>query len=123
MNWITFSQFIFAIGTILLIRKVFIKREILEGFDLLGAIITWVAMSFVLYQFYEWSDWIGLVAGFMQWGFWLFVIIFVALIILMLALIFGMIGYFLFSIAFPQYFAFDWYWLRFIALGFLMMLW
>jgi len=78
LNWITFSQFIFAVGTILLIRKVFIKREILEGFDLIGALITGIAMSFVLYQFYEWSDWIGLVAGFMQWGFWLFVIIFVA---------------------------------------------
>jgi len=77
MNWITFSQFIFAIGTILLIRKVFMKREILEGFDLLGAIITWIAMSFVLLWFFENNDWIGLVAGFMQWGFWLFVIIFV----------------------------------------------
>lgn len=77
MNWITFSQFIFAIGTILLIRKIFIRRKILEGFDLLGAIITWIAMGFVLYQFYEWSDWIGLIAGFMQWAFWLFVIIFV----------------------------------------------
>jgi len=76
MNWITFSQFIFAVGTILLIRKVIIKRDTLDAFDLVGAIITWIGMSFVLYQFYEWSDLIGLVAGFMQWGFWLFVIIF-----------------------------------------------
>ena len=77
MNWITFSQFIFAIGTILLIRKVIKKRDILNGFDLLGAIITWIAMTFVLVQFVEWSDWIGLVAGIMQWAFWLAVIIFV----------------------------------------------
>ena len=69
MNWITYSQFIFAIGTILLIRKIVMKREILEGFDLLGSLITWIAMAFVLYQFYEWGDWIGLVTGFMQWGF------------------------------------------------------
>ena len=78
MNWITYSQFIFAIGTILLIREVLKNKNILRGFSLSGSFLTWLAMGFVLYQFYLWSDWIGLIAGFMQWGFWLFVIIFVA---------------------------------------------
>ena len=77
MNWITFAQFIFAIGTILLIRAVWKNRNILKGYDLIGSFLTWLAMSFVLIQFIEWKDMIGLGAGLMQWAFWLFVIIFV----------------------------------------------
>jgi len=77
MNWITFSQFIFAIGTILLIRKVIINREILNGYDFVGSFLTWLAMTLVLIQFYEWEDWLGLGAGLMQWAFWLSVIVFV----------------------------------------------
>jgi len=78
MNWITLSQFIFGAGTILLIRKIIIKREILNGYDLIGSFLTWVAMTFVLIQFYEWNDWFGLCAGLVQWIFWLFVIFFVS---------------------------------------------
>jgi len=43
------------------------------------------------------------------------------LIAIALAAIAGMFGYFLLSIAFPQYIVFGWYWIRFIALGVLLL--
>jgi hypothetical protein len=49
------------------------------------------------------------------------VIVIFCLIAIMLAAIAGMFGYFLLSIAFPQYIMFDWYWIRFIALGVLLL--
>ena len=45
-----------------------------------------------------------------------------AVMVIVLAIVFGMIGYFLISVAFPQYISFGWYWWKFIALGLLMMM-
>ena len=70
MNDFTFSQFIFAIGTILMIRRIIKSRSIIEGYDPAGAFITLIAMSYVLKGFIGWGDWIGLVAGSIQWVFW-----------------------------------------------------
>jgi len=50
------------------------------------------------------------------------VIVAIILIILGLAIVMGIIGYYLLSIAFPEYIEFGWYWIRFLALGFLMMI-
>jgi len=77
MIWLTIAQFIFAIGTFLLIKELIRNRNILKGYSLFGSFLTWLAMTFVLVQFWEFSDWIGLVFGFVQWLFWLFVTIFV----------------------------------------------
>jgi hypothetical protein len=76
MDGFTISQFIFAVGTILLIRKIFKKREILNGYDIAGSFITLIAMSVVLGQFVLNGDIAGTVAGSMQWFFWLFAVVF-----------------------------------------------
>jgi len=53
----------------------------------------------------------------------IFIIMFLMIVfVLVLALIFGMIGYFLLGVAFPEYFTFGWYWWRFLALGLLSIL-
>jgi len=49
------------------------------------------------------------------------VVVIFGLITIALAAIAGLIGYFLLSIAFPQYIVFGWYWIRFIALGVLLL--
>ena len=43
-------------------------------------------------------------------------------IVLLLALICGMVTYFLIGIAFPEYISFGWHWWRFIALGFFVLI-
>jgi len=49
------------------------------------------------------------------------VLLILAGIILALALLNGIIGYFLLSVAFPEYITFGWYWWRFLALGLIIM--
>ena len=39
-----------------------------------------------------------------------------------LAMLFGMIGYGLLSVAFPEHITFGWHWIRFLALGILTLL-
>jgi len=78
MNWITFSAYIFAIGTILLIKAVWKNRNILKGFDLIGSFLTWLGMTFVLFQYIEWDDWLATCLTLITWLFWLLVTVFVA---------------------------------------------
>jgi len=46
-------------------------------------------------------------------------VIIIAILVLVLAWISGCITYFLLSVVFPEYLEFNWYHLRFVALGFL----
>jgi len=77
MNGITIAQFIFGLGTILLIHEIWKNKNVLKGYNLLGSFLTWLAMTVVIIQFAIWEDWIGTIAGLVQWIFWLFVVIFV----------------------------------------------
>ena len=71
MNDFTFSQFIFAIGTLLLTYKIVRNRGSINDFDPSGSFFTLLAMTFVLKAFLSYGDWIGFIAGTMQWIFWL----------------------------------------------------
>ena len=73
-------------------------------------------MKILKYIFELTNELKGLISG-------LGALILCAIVILGIAGIFGCIGYYLFSVAFPMYFEFGWHWWRFLALGFLMMLW
>lgn len=70
------GNIIMTIGTLLLIRAVFKNKKVLFGYDLLGAILTFVALLFLLYGFFVSSQYLSVVFALVTVVYWAFVVLF-----------------------------------------------
>jgi len=70
------GNIICAIGTVLMIRKIIKNRDILKGYDFLGSILTFLAVTCFTYGFYELHDILSVLFALVTLSFWLLASIF-----------------------------------------------
>lgn len=69
-DYLTIAEFVFAVGTILMIRKIVKDRNALGGYDLIGSFLTLIAMTFVQTYLWQSENFLGFGLGMTQWIFW-----------------------------------------------------
>jgi uncharacterized membrane protein len=70
------GNIIMTIGTLLLMRSVFKNKKALQGYDLIGSILTFVALLFLLNGFISSSQYASVVFALVTVSYWSFVVTF-----------------------------------------------
>ena len=79
MNWgilLDIGNIIMFIGTSLLIRTVIKNKDMLQGYDLQGSILTFVALLCLYFGFMAIGQWISVIASTITVLYWGFVVAF-----------------------------------------------
>lgn len=70
------GNLIMVVGTLLLIRTVIKNTKMLHGYDLVGSVLTFVALLFLLNGFFESSQYLSVIFSLVTVAYWGFVVIF-----------------------------------------------
>jgi len=70
MSVFLIGNIICAIGTLLMIRKIIKNRNILKGYDFIGSLLTFLAVTFFTYGFYQLYDILSVLFAFVTLCFW-----------------------------------------------------
>jgi len=70
------ANIFFLIGTIFLIYSIVRNRNILKGFQPLGSSLTFIAMSWIQFNYFQMNYWENFWLSLPTWGMWLLASIF-----------------------------------------------
>jgi len=68
------ANFILLLGTLLLIRAVIKNRDVLEGYSMLGAILTVIPIGIFLVCYLMMENWFAFAFGLVTFGYWCIVV-------------------------------------------------
>ena len=70
------ANFILVIGTILLVKTVIKNKDVLEGYSLIGAILTVIPIGIFLVCYVMMNNWFAFAFGLVTFGYWCLVVVF-----------------------------------------------
>ena len=70
------ANFVLLCGTLLLVRTVIKNRSVLDGYSLLGALLTAIPIAIFLYCYLLMGNWFAFAFGLVTFGYWIIVVIF-----------------------------------------------